>query len=87
VHELSYTDDEGRTWRFQALGCLETAPGGAVTQFAWITDLPVSARNVEAIAQKGGRCRWEIENEGFNRQTGSGPGPGFASRSSVPRTH
>jgi len=27
---------------------------------------------VEAIAQKGGRYRWKIENEGFNRQKNSG---------------
>ena len=37
-----------------------------------ISALPVSARNVEAIAQKGGRYRWKIENEGFNRQKNSG---------------
>ena len=27
---------------------------------------------VEEIAQKGGRYRWRIENEGFNRQKNSG---------------
>jgi hypothetical protein len=27
---------------------------------------------VEEIAQKGGRYRWKIENEGFNRQKNSG---------------
>jgi hypothetical protein len=64
--------NEGRTWRFHALQCLETAPDGTRTRYAWITDLPVSARNVEAIAQKGGRYRWKIENEGFNRQKNSG---------------
>lgn len=72
VHQLSYTDDEGRTWQFHALQCLETTPEGEVTRFAWATDLPVSATNVETIAQKGGRYRWKIENEGFNRQKNSG---------------
>ena len=72
VHDLSYTDDEGRTWRFHALSCVETSPDGTVTHFAWITNLPVSAKNVEAIARKGGRYRWKIENEGFNRQKNSG---------------
>jgi hypothetical protein len=38
----------------------------------WLTRLPVSATNVEAIAQKRGRGRWKIENEGFNRQKNSG---------------
>jgi hypothetical protein len=72
VKDLSYTDDEGRFWRFHALQCLETAADGTVTRYAWITDLPVSARNVEEIARKGGRYRWKIENEGFNRQKNSG---------------
>jgi hypothetical protein len=72
VHGLGYTDGAGRRWRFHALECVETAPAGAVTHYAWITDLPVSAKTVEAIAQKGGRYRWKIENEGFNRQKNSG---------------
>jgi hypothetical protein len=72
VQGLSYTDDEGRTWRFHALSCAETSPDGTVTHFAWITNLPVSARTVEDIARKGGRYRWKIENEGFNRQKNSG---------------
>ena len=72
VHDLSYTDSAGRSWRFHALPCLETSPGGAVTRFAWITPLPVSVRNVAEIAQKGGRYRWKIENEGFKRQKNSG---------------
>jgi hypothetical protein len=72
VPDLEYTDDAGRRWRFTALECLETAADGTVTQFAWITDLPVSAQNVVAIAPKGGRHRWKIEKEGFNRQKNSG---------------
>lgn len=73
VHDLEYTDDEGRPWRFHGLECVETAAGtGTATRYAWITRLPVSARTVEAIAQKGGRSRWKIENEGFNRQKNSG---------------
>jgi hypothetical protein len=76
VHDLSYTDSEGRSWRchaLQCLECLETSPDkGIVTRFAWITPLPVSAGNVADIAQKGGRYRWKIEKEGFNRQKNSG---------------
>jgi hypothetical protein len=72
VQGLRYTDAEGRSWRFHALQCRETAPSGEVTLFAWISDLPVSAKTVEAIAQKGGRYRWKIENEAFNRQKNSG---------------
>src|SRR6266705_4567894 len=45
---------------------------GQAKRFVWLTRLPVSAQNVEAIAWKGGRYRWKIENEGFNRQKNSG---------------
>lgn len=72
VHDLSYQDDQKRRWRFHALECVETAPDGTVTHYAWVTGLPVSAKTVEEIAQKGGRYRWKIENEGFNRQKNSG---------------
>jgi len=71
MHDLSYVDSEGRRWHFHALECRETVDGES-TRFAWITNLPVSAKTVEAIAQKGGRIRWKIENEGFNRQKNSG---------------
>jgi hypothetical protein len=71
VRDLSYQDDQGRVWRFHALECVETV-GDVVTRFAWLTDLPVSVRTVVAIATKGGRYRWKIENEGFNRQKNSG---------------
>ena len=32
----------------------------------------MSRKTVAEIAQKGGRDRWQIENEGFNRQKNSG---------------
>jgi hypothetical protein len=72
VHDLSYVDDEKRRWSFHALECVETSPLGTVTHYAWVTRLPVSARTVVDIAEKGGRYRWKIENEGFNRQKNSG---------------
>jgi hypothetical protein len=72
VHNLEYQDDARQWRRFHALDCTETRPGGEPQYFAWITNLPVSAKTVEAIAWKGGRARWKIENEGFNRQKNSG---------------
>jgi hypothetical protein len=71
VHDLSYRDDQGRTWRFNAIECKETIDGETTT-VAWITDLKVDAHTVEDIATKGGRHRWHIENQGFNRQKNSG---------------
>jgi hypothetical protein len=71
VHDLSYQDDQGRTWCFHAILCEETVHGRTTT-FAWITDLDVKPNTVEEIATKGGRQRWHIENQGFNRQKNSG---------------
>jgi hypothetical protein len=71
VHDLSYPDDEGRTWTFAAVQCQETVDGQTTT-FAWITSLNVNARTVIEVATKGGRHRWHIENQGLNQQKNSG---------------
>lgn len=72
VEQLAYQDSEGRHWQLNALECSEQRPQGQQGYFAWLTWLPVKARTVEEIAQKGGRYRWKMENEGFNRQKNSG---------------
>jgi hypothetical protein len=72
VPDLAYQDSDQRRWQVHALECLETPAIGTPTRFVWLTRLPVSAKTVEAIAWKGGRYRWKIENEGFNRQKNSG---------------
>jgi len=72
VNQLSYEDSAGRLWKLNALECTETAADGAQQYFAWLTALPVGPKTVEAIAQQGGRYRWKVENEGFNRQKNSG---------------
>jgi hypothetical protein len=71
VNNLSYRDDEGRLWTFDALDCQETALDGTARTAAWLTCLPVNRNTVASIAQEGGRGRWKIENEGFNRQKNS----------------
>lgn len=73
VRDLDYQDEQKRRWAFHALECVETSPNSEVRRFAWITNLDVTPTTVEAIAQKGGRCRWKIENEAFNRQKNHGP--------------
>jgi hypothetical protein len=72
VPRLDYEDSEGRTWKLNALECTERTAVGGPHYFAWLTGLPVGRKTVEAIAQKGGRDRWKMENEGFNRQKNSG---------------
>jgi hypothetical protein len=72
VNQLAYQDSEGRAWQLNALECTERTATGGKHYFAWLTGLPVGRQTVEDIAQKGGRYRWKIENEGFNRQKNSG---------------
>ncbi len=72
VSQLAYEDGEGRTWKLNALECRERPANGEEPYFAWLTPLPVTAKTVEEIARKGGRDRWKVENEGFNRQKNSG---------------
>jgi hypothetical protein len=76
VNELSYIDSEKRSFTLNGLKCEETVPNKDGTQttstFAWLTVLPVNRKTVEAIANQGGRERWKIENQGFNRQKNSG---------------
>jgi hypothetical protein len=81
VNQLDYQDSENRRWKLNALQGTETTKtekqGTETTKaekhfFAWLTPLPVNRKTVEPIAEKGGRSRWKIENEGFNRQKNSG---------------
>jgi hypothetical protein len=74
VNDLSYVDSAGRAWTLSALQCQESDPdhqGQETSTFAWLTMMPVNAQTVEAIANQGGRARWKIENQGFNRQKNS----------------
>jgi len=71
VQDLSYTDDQKRPWTFKAIQCQETVHGQTTT-WAWITDRKVTAQSVVAVATKGGRHRWHLENQGFNTQKNGG---------------
>lgn len=61
---------EGET--FNAFECVETVPGEPPTTFFWATDFTVTEKNVVELSQQGGRCRWKIENQGFNTQKNQG---------------
>jgi hypothetical protein len=71
VHDLSYVDDAGRPHRFNALQC-EERKGERDGFFAWLTNFTIRPDNVATLANRGGRCRWKIENEGFNIQKNGG---------------
>ncbi len=58
---------------FNAFECVETVADKETT-FLWATDFEVSRENIVELAHRGGRCRWKIENEGFNTQKNQGYG-------------
>jgi hypothetical protein len=52
--------------------CREVDREGSTTHFVWLTDVHLYRNNVANMANKGGRLRWKIENEGFNVQKNNG---------------
>jgi len=71
VNDLNYVDDQGQEQRFNVLECRETA-GKTPRRFVWLTNFKVADHNVVRLGNRGGRCRWKIENEGFNIQKNGG---------------
>ena len=71
VDGLEYVDDQGRRQRFHAFQCHEQA-GQEERFFAWLTNFTIRPENVVLLGNRGGRCRWKIENEGFNIQKNGG---------------
>jgi len=71
VQDLQYVDDQNRQQRFNAFQCHEQIEKDKHF-FAWLTNFSIRADNVAALANRGGRCRWKIENEGFNVQKNGG---------------
>ena len=71
VQDLQYVDDHGRQQRFNAFQCHEQIAKDEHF-FAWMTNFSIRADNVASLVNRGGRCRWKIENEGFNVQKNGG---------------
>jgi hypothetical protein len=71
VHDLEHVDEQKRRHRLHALECREPGPQGEQV-FAWLTNFRVESRHAAELANGGGRCRWKIENEGFNVQKNGG---------------
>jgi hypothetical protein len=72
VEQLPHVDGEGRRHLLAAFQCREEDGQGRRTLFAWLTNFTVTAQTVAALANRGGRLRWKIENEGFNIQKNGG---------------
>jgi hypothetical protein len=71
VERLEHIDDQKRRHKVNVFQCQEEA-GGQNTLFVWLTNWSINAGNVATLANCGGRCRWKIENEGFNIQKNGG---------------
>jgi hypothetical protein len=71
VQQIDYLDSQDRHHTLHMLVCRETKPtrqADTTTTFKWVTNLIPTARNVDRLANQGGRLRWKVENEGFNIQ-------------------
>src|SRR3990172_11962791 len=76
VDDIAYRDSASGEHLVSVLECHETKPGKhkteEITKFKWVTNYKITARNVIALANEGGRIRWKVENEGFNVQKNKG---------------
>lgn len=66
VGDLTY-----QSFSLNAIFCHEVTKK-KVVDFSWLTNFEVNYGNVATLANKGGRLRWKIENEGFNAQKKGG---------------
>lgn len=76
VDDISYRDSGSGEHLVSVIECHETKPDRhkteETTKFRWVTNYKITARNVIALANEGGRIRWKVENEGFNVQKNGG---------------
>jgi hypothetical protein len=78
INGIDYTDSENRSHSLNVLECVETSLGKSgkpvATKFKWLTNFTLLSSNSPTIANRAGRVRWKIENEGFNMQKHGGFG-------------
>lgn len=76
VNEITYLDTKGSEHLLGVLECLETKDDRKgiprTTRFRWVTNLNITPAKIFELANRGGRIRWKIENEGFNVQKNGG---------------
>ena len=80
VTETTYTwmngidEPSGERSLFNVMTCKEKVDGITKCDYVWLCSdgLKLSGDNVKELTQRGGRCRWKIENEGINIQKNGG---------------
>lgn len=74
--QIDYRDSQDCHHSLNMLVCQETRSTRQTdtntTTFKWLTNFIPTARNVDTLANQGGRLRWKVENEGFNIQKNGG---------------
>lgn len=73
THQTEYQYDfvNGINYKGHKLNCLEYSETGIKYPFYFLTDLPISHKNILDTVYFG-RRRWKIENQGFNAQKNHG---------------
>lgn len=76
--ETTYTWAHEEHWdeqrKFNIMTCKDVEDGLVKCDYVWLVSdgLNLNKNNVVELAEKGGRCRWKIENEGINIQKNGG---------------
>ena len=71
-NKIKYTDTQKNVHTPNILECLEKKPGKQESKHLWLTNFIIIFKNVDMLANGGGRLRWKAENEGFNVQKNGG---------------
>ncbi len=78
MNGIDYADSENRRHSLNVLECVDThldKQGKSFsTKYKWLTNFTLLASNSPTLANRAGRVRWKIENEGFNMQKHGGFG-------------
>jgi hypothetical protein len=73
MNGIEYSDSQNISHQLNVLECIETSPAKLnSTKFKWLSNFTLLSRNIPTLANKAGRLRWKIENEGFNFQKNGG---------------
>ena len=73
VEDMEHIDDRKRCHGVNVFQCLERCrQDNTASYFAWLTNFPIRPDTVAELGNRGARCRWKIENQGFNVQKNGG---------------
>lgn len=72
ANKIKYTDTNKDVHYPNIIECMEKKPNKQENKHMWLTNFSVSYKNVDTLANNGGRLRWKAENEGFNVQKNGG---------------